>query len=81
MGFPRQEYWCGLPFLSPGDLPDPGIEPMSPALVGGFFITELPAKPKEIIAIPQTAHCIYEERMERDSNIIGKSLLGLCGFQ
>ena len=30
MGFPRQEYWSGLPFPSPGDLPDPGIEPMSP---------------------------------------------------
>ena len=32
MGFPRQEYWNGLPFPSPGNLPDPGIEPMSPAL-------------------------------------------------
>jgi len=32
MGFSRQEYWGGLPFPSPGDLPDPGIEPMSPAL-------------------------------------------------
>ena len=32
MGFSRQEYWTGLPFLSPGDLPDPGIEPESPAL-------------------------------------------------
>ena len=32
MGFPRQEYWSGLPFPSPGDLPDPGIEPESPAL-------------------------------------------------
>ena len=31
MGFPRQEYWSGLSFPSPGDLPDPGIEPMSPA--------------------------------------------------
>ena len=31
MGFPRQEYWSGLPFLSPGDLPNPGIEPMAPA--------------------------------------------------
>ena len=29
MGFPRQEYWSGLPFSSPGDLPDPGIEPVS----------------------------------------------------
>ena len=32
MGFPRQEHWSGLPFPSPGDLPDPGIEPRSPAL-------------------------------------------------
>ena len=32
MGFPRQEYWSGLPFPLPGDLPNPGIEPMSPAL-------------------------------------------------
>ena len=42
MGFPRQEYWSGLPFLSPGDLPHPGIEPRSPALAGGFFTTEPP---------------------------------------
>ena len=45
MGFSRQEYWSGLPFPSPGDLSDPGIEPsplMSPALAGGFFITESP---------------------------------------
>ena len=33
MGFPRQEYWSGLPFPSPGNLPLPGIEPMSPALL------------------------------------------------
>ena len=45
MGFPRQEYWSGLPFPSPGDLPDPGIEPRSPVLAGGFFITEPPGKP------------------------------------
>ena len=32
MGFPRQEYWSGLPFPLPGDLPNPGIEPMSPEL-------------------------------------------------
>ena len=40
MGFFRQEFWSGLPFPSPGDLPNPGIEPvslMSPALAGGFF--------------------------------------------
>ena len=39
-GFSRQEYWSGLPFPLPGDLPDPGIEPWSPALAGGFFTTE-----------------------------------------
>ena len=45
MGFPRQEYWDGLPFPSPEYLPNPGIEPMSPALAGGFFTTEPPGKP------------------------------------
>ena len=38
MEFSRQEYWSGLPW-PPGDLPDPGIKPASPALAGGFFIT------------------------------------------
>ena len=42
MGFPRQENWSGLPFPSPEDLPNPGIEPTSPALAGGFFTTETP---------------------------------------
>ena len=45
MGFSRQECWSGLPFPSPGDLPDPRIEPMSPALAGRFFTTEPPGKP------------------------------------
>ena len=48
MGFPRQEYWGGLPFLSPKDLPNPGIEPVSPiapALADRFFTTEPPGKP------------------------------------
>ena len=44
VGFPRQEYWGGLPFSSPGDLPNPGIEPVSPALAGIFFTTEPPGK-------------------------------------
>ena len=46
MRFSRQEHWSGLPFPSPGDLPDPGIEPMSPVLAGGFFTTEPPRKPR-----------------------------------
>ena len=45
MGFPRQEYWSGLPLPSPGDFPNPGIEPRSPELTGGFFTTEVPGKP------------------------------------
>ena len=44
MGFPKQEYWSGLPFPSPGDLPDPGIKLASPSLAGGFFTTELTGK-------------------------------------
>ena len=44
MGFSRQEYWSGLPFPSLGDLSDPGIEPTSPTLVGGFFTTAPPGK-------------------------------------
>ena len=43
--FSRQEFWSGLPFPSPGDLLDPGIKPVSPALAGGFFTTEPPGKP------------------------------------
>jgi len=45
-GFSRQEYWTGLPLPSPGDLPDPGNEPMSPALAGEFFTNEPPQKPR-----------------------------------
>ena len=41
MGFSRQEYWSGLPFLSPGDLPNPGIKPGSPALQVDSSPTEL----------------------------------------
>ena len=48
MGFSRQKYWNGLSFPSPGDLPKPEIEPVFPALTGGFFIPELPEKPAYI---------------------------------
>ena len=45
MGFSRQEYWNGLPFPPPGDLPDPGMEPGSPALQEDFLLTELRGEP------------------------------------
>ena len=48
MEFSRQEYWSGLPFPSPGDLPDPGIEPGSPALQVDALPSELPGKPPRV---------------------------------
>ena len=51
VGFSRQEYWSGLPFPSPGDLPDPGTEPGSPALQADSLPTELQEKPFFLIYI------------------------------
>ena len=48
MGFPRQEYWGGLLFPSPGDLSDPGIELMFPALASTFFTIEAPGVGKTV---------------------------------
>ena len=52
MGFSRQEYWSGLPFPSPGDLPNPGIEPGSPALQANALTSEPPRQRNE----PSTTH-------------------------
>ena len=49
MEFPRLEYWSGFPFPPLRDLPDPGIESMSPALASKFFTTEPPGKPAELV--------------------------------
>ena len=46
MGFSRQAYWSGLPFPSPGALPDPGMEPGSPALQADSLPSEPPGKPQ-----------------------------------
>ena len=46
MEFSRQEYWSGLPFSSPGDLPNPGIKPRSPELHADTLLSEPPGKPK-----------------------------------
>ena len=49
MGFSgKNEYWSGFPFPSPGDFSDPGIEPTSPALAGGFFIAQPLGKPNSL---------------------------------
>ena len=60
MGFSREEHWSGLPLSSPGDLPDPGIEPRSPALQADSLLTELCGKPQ----ILQYFHSIGEGKEE-----------------
>ena len=51
MEFSRQEYWSGLLFPSPGDLPNPAIKPASPALAGSFFAIEPPGKPVSCVCV------------------------------
>ena len=51
MEFSRQEYWSGLPFPTPGDLPNPGIEPGSLALKADSLRSELPGKPDVMVEI------------------------------
>ena len=56
MGFSRLEYWRGLPFPPPGDIPDPGTEPMSlmsPALAGEFFTASTAGKPIEYLTLKE----------------------------
>ena len=60
MRFPRQEYWSGLPFPSPGDLPDSEIESKSCALAGGFFTTEPPRKPPAFLPTQMTLGALGE---------------------
>ena len=51
MEFHRQEYWSGLPFLSPGDLPNPGAKPVFPALQADSLLSEPPGKPSTILSL------------------------------
>ena len=57
MGLPRQKYWSELPFPSPGDLPDPGIEPASLALESIFFTTEPPGNNLSIAFLLSISFC------------------------
>ena len=65
MAFSRQEYWSGLPFPSLGDLPSPGIEPASPALVGELFTTEPSGKPLTKVGFSQTSSCLMGQMRSR----------------
>ena len=68
MGFPKQEYWNGLPFPSPEDLSSPGIKTASPALAGEFFTTEPPGKPVYIHAfhfsLVQFSHSVVSNSLQ-----------------
>ena len=83
MGFPRQEYWSGLSFPPPGDLPNPGIEPASltpPALAAGFFTTSTTWTDLEMIQLRSWRRCpkkIFEFFCLKNFLFIFGSL-GLC---
>ena len=72
MVFSRQEYWSRLPFPSPVDLPDPGIEPRSPALQADTLTSELPGKP---ILPPRKVH-VQSSRTGYSKNTFTNSLKG-----
>ena len=75
MGFSRQEYWSGLPFPSPGDLPDPGIEPSSPALQADALPSEplnLNQKAKRWCLRDDVLVCEYWAGLQCDPKIAGK---------
>ena len=65
MGFPRQEYWSGLPFPSPGDLPDPGIEPGSPALKEDSLPAEPPGTSVFVVQV-HTGICSRKQHCEAE---------------
>ena len=59
MGFSRQEHWSGLPFPSPGDLPDPGMERKSPALQADALPSEPPGRPPEGSRVLANNGCVH----------------------
>ena len=59
MGFSRQEYWSRVPFPSPGHLPNPGVEPRSPALQADTLSSEPPGKPAHILPITNPADSFF----------------------
>ena len=70
MEFSRQEYWSGLPFPSPGDLPNPGIKPGSPALWAGALPSEPPGKPSGYeISIQKSTIFLYNNKEQLGTKI------------
>ena len=87
MGFARQEYWSGLPLPSPGDLPDPGMEPRSPTLQADALTSEPPGKPNRIVfnhKKKSTAMChsrmSFENTILSERNQIPKNTYSMTPF-
>ena len=77
MGFSRQEYWNGVPFPPSENLPDSGIEPVSPALAGRFFTTKLPGKPTLLSAAAKSLQSCPTLCKPIDSSPPGSSIPGI----
>ena len=82
IGFPRQEYWSGLPFPSPGHLPHPGIKPASPALQVNSLLTESPGKHRLIVQMTPILHsiCIWIIWLEIFNSSGWKDSVFLCNL-
>ena len=78
--FSRQEYWSGLPFPSPGDLPNPGIEPKSPALQADTLPSEPPGKPAWNSYLPWFKNCFLSEAVSSPLWLSFCSVCSLCAF-
>ena len=70
MEFSRQEYWSGLPFPSPADLPDPGVEPSSPALWADSLLSEPPGKPNKLNNFEHFKLCQMNEVRYRKESVV-----------
>ena len=81
MEFFRQEYWSGLQFPTPGDLPGPGIEPMSPTLAGGSFPLAPPGKPISLVQFSRSVTPWTAARQTSLSITNSRSLLRLTSIE
>ena len=79
MGFSRQEHWSGQPFSSSRDLPDPGIEPESPALAGGFLSTEPAGESPKIMQNRTGIASFLSALMGKESSFLSVSLWNEAG--
>ena len=77
MGFSRQEYWSGVPLPSPGDLPNPGIEPGSPAFQADALTSEPPGKPSNGPQVHEKLFYItnnHENTSQNDNEILSHTI-------